>query len=78
MWPLQLSRNLHVTDVALHLDNPFRLLSTSVNVSVPYHDTIILCYLYFVIVWYSVYQYIKILTVCVSVCNGSGMFVGRD
>ena len=28
------------------------------------------------------YQYIKILTVCVSVrlsvCNGSGMFVGRD
>ena len=30
----------------------------------------------------GLYQYIKILTVCVSVrlsvCNGSGMFVGRD
>ena len=24
------------------------------------------------------YQYIKILTVCLCVCNGSGKFVGRD
>ena len=27
---------------------------------------------------YKVYQYIKILRVCVSVSDGSGMFVGRD